>query len=233
MRNLKKKRKRIKDLPLSSRPREKLIEKGAENLSDSELIAILLGTGSLKKNAVQLGKSFLKHFPLMKLSKIKASELVGIQGIGRSKISRILAGVELGRRLFEKDAFPKDVVYKTKDILPYVKEFVGKKQEFLIVFYLNARQEILKKEIAGQGSLNNMLLSSRDIFAPAFSMPCASIILVHNHPSGDPDPSSDDIEFTKRIHEAGEMLGIVLTDHLIVAKSGYFSFKEGKKGKWV
>lgn len=230
-RNLKRTKKRIKDLPIFAQPQEKLFSKGAENLSDAELLAILLGTGSTKQNAILLSQMVLRRFPLQKFSKTTMSELVKFPGVGKSKAARILAAVELGERIFAPTFFTKVFIRSTKDILDHIKDIADKKQEYLIVFYLNARHELLQKEIIGQGSLNKILIAAKEVFGPALAAPCASIVLVHNHPSGDPTPSEDDIEFTKRIHEAGEVMDIPLVDHLIISRSGYFSFRDGKEGK--
>jgi DNA repair protein RadC len=227
-RNLKQKSKRIKDLPLSLRPQEKMFDKGVENLTEAELLAILIGTGTAKQNAIVLAKSLLNSFPLKKFSTIKISDIIKFQGIGQSKAARILAALELGERIFAPSLLTKVTIRTAEDLLEQVKDIADKKQEYLLVFYLNARHELLQKEIVGQGSLNNMLITPREVFAPALVVPCASIIVVHNHPSGDPTPSDNDIGFTKRIHEAGEVMGIPLIDHVIVAKSGYFSFRDNK-----
>ncbi len=230
-RNLKLKKLRIKDLPFSSRPQEKLLNKGHENLSDAELLAILLGTGSAKQNAILLSRTLLNSFPLKKLSKTSISDLVKISGIGKSKATRILAALELGERVFAPSLLTKTTIRGAGDLLSHLKDIADKRQEYLVVFYLNARHELLQKEIIGQGSLNNMLITPKEVFSPALITPCASIMVAHNHPSGDPTPSEDDVSFTTRIHEAGEVIGIPLIDHVIVARSDYFSFRDGKKEK--
>ncbi len=107
-----------------------------------------------------------------------------------------------------------------------VRDIATKKQEHLVVLYLNARHEMLQKDVIGIGSLNSLVITPKEVYSPALLIPCASIIVAHNHPSGDPDPSNDDIQFTRRIHEAGEILGITMLDHLVIAKSSYFSFKD-------
>jgi len=229
--NVKRGKIRIKDLPPASRPREKLLATGCENLSDAELIAILLGTGSAKQNALRLGETLLNQFPLARLATSSLQDLTRLPGVGKSKAARIIAAVELGNRLFAPTSFTKIVIRSTQDALSHVRDIVEKKQEYLLVFYLNARFELIQKETVGQGSLTKMLITPKEIFSPAVQTPCASIIVVHNHPSGDPTPSDDDITFTTRIHEAGEVMGISMLDHLIVSKGGYFSFRENKGGK--
>lgn len=223
------KKKRIKDLPLNSRPREKLTLAGRENLTNEELIAILLGTGSAKQNAIALSSVLLKRFPIKKLVQVPSEALVRFPGIGRAKASRIMAALELGNRIYAPSSLTKIIIRSTEDVTLQLRDIIEKRQEYLVVFYLNARYELLQKEIVGQGSLNHMMITAKEIFAPALMSPCASIIVAHNHPSGDPSPSDDDIAFTTRIHEAGEVMGIPMLDHVIVARSGSFSFRENKK----
>jgi len=219
-------KKRMKDMPLSSRPREKLLIKGSENLSDEELIALLLGTGSRTHNALSLSKALLKQYPLTQLSQTTCSSLSKLSGIGASKATRVMAAVEIGRRVFAPSSLTTIVIRSTQDALAQLKDIVGKKQEYLVVFYLNARYELLQKEVVGIGSLNSMIITPKEIFGHAMQTPCASIIIAHNHPSGDPTPSDDDIVFTDRIHKAGEVMGITMLDHLIVGRGGFFSFRD-------
>lgn len=221
---------KIKDLPRSTRPREKLLASGRDNLSEMELIAILLGTGSAKQNVLKLSAHLLKRFSLTRLANVSFEELLRFPGIGRAKASRIVAAIELGNRIFAPSSLAKVVIRSAKDALSHVRDILDKKQEYLVVFYLNARDELIKREVVGQGSLNQMMITPKEIFGHALATPCASILVAHNHPSGDITPSDDDIGFTKRIHEAGLVLGIPMLDHLIISKSGYFSFRENKRG---
>jgi DNA repair protein RadC len=219
---------RIKDMPLTLRPREKLFAVGAKNLSEAELLAILLGTGNAKMNAIALGEKILSDFSLEKLEE-KADLLKKYAGIGIAKAARLVAAVELGERLFAPTTVTKIIIKTAQDVLGQVRDIAEKKQEYLIALYLNARHELILKEVVGMGNLNSLRITPKEIFSHAIQTPCAAIIIVHNHPSNDPEPSDDDISFTKRIHEAGEVLGIPLVDHVIVSKSGYFSFRDDKK----
>lgn len=221
----------IKDMPFSSRPREKLEVNGRSHLSDVEILAILLGSGSTKENVLQLSEKLLQKYPLRQLSTVAASQLEKFRGVGKSKASRVLAAIELGERMFAPSALHKVTVRTTQDAVSQLKEYAPKKQEYLVALYLNARHELLQKEIIGIGSLNSMVITPKELFSPALQMPCASLIVAHNHPSGDPNPSDDDIKFTQRIHEVGEVMGIPLIDHLVIAKSSYFSFRENKIGR--
>lgn len=218
----------IKDLPLASRPRERLVSNGRSNLSDIELLAILLGTGTTKQDALQLSQKIVTKFPLQHMGGISVSDLVKIPGVGKSKASRIMAALELGERIYAPQHLTKIIVRSTADAVGQLKEFAGKKQEYLVAIYLNARHELLQKEVIGIGSLNAMVITPKEIFSPALMTPCASVIVSHNHPSGDPNPSEDDIKFTQRVHEAGEVLGIPLIDHIVTARTGYFSFRDNK-----
>ncbi len=224
-----KRQSRIKDLPLSSQPQEKLLAKGRHNLTDAELMAILLGTGSAKQNAVVMAEGLLRHFPLQKFPSIQVSDFLHTPGIGRVKASRIMAALEMGERIFAPAALTKIVIRTTDDALNQLKDIVGKKQEHLVVLYLNARYELLQKEVLALGSLNTTMIEPKEIFTPAVMSPCHAIIVAHNHPSGDPQPSEADLQFTKRIQEAGEIMGVTLLDHLIVAKNAYYSFKDGNQ----
>ncbi len=226
--NLRLARGRIKDLPLHSRPREKLQSAGSENLTNEELIAILLGTGSAKQDALSLSAVLLKRFPFPKLGEISSEELRRFPGVGRAKASRIVAALEMGKRIYAPASMTQVVLKSTQDVAVQLRDIVDKRQEYLLVFYLNARYEMIQREIVGQGSLNHMMITAKEIFAPALTSPCASIIVAHNHPSGNPTPSDDDIAFTTRIHEAGEVMGVPMLDHVIIARSGYFSFRENK-----
>lgn len=220
------KRKRIKDLPLTSRPREKLYAIGTENLTNAELIALLFGTGTQKQNAVALSETLLRQFPLRTLEKSSLVDWTKIPGIGKSKATRLAAAIELGERIFSPSLLTKTVVTSTAEVVSELKEYADKKQEYLIALYLNARHELIQKEVLGMGTLNSMQIEPKEIFRPALSTPCASLIVAHNHPSGDPLPSENDITFTKRLFEAGEIMGITLLDHIIVSRSSYYSFRD-------
>ncbi len=219
-------KKRIKDLPRSERPQEKLLEKGQSALTNEELLAILLGTGTKKNNAITLARALLKKIPLDELDK-KSLDVKKIPGIGKTKRARIVAALELGERLYARTSF-KTNIQSIEDILKHVEDLAGKKQEHLLVFYLNARYELLQKETIAIGNVNVLGIELKEVFAPALITPCVSIVVVHNHPSGDPTPSDNDIIFTQRLHEAGKLLGVVLHDHVIVGTSSYFSFAEGE-----
>lgn len=220
------------DLPLHARPREKLVERGSHNLSDAELIAILLGTGTRGKNALYIASSLLKQFSPDQLTNISLEELSVLPGVGKVKAIRIKAALELGERIFSPTALSLSKIHSAHDAIGEVKNIIDKRQERIVVLYLNARYELIQKEVIAIGTINSSYIEPRDIFAPAMSIACDSIIIVHNHPSNDTTPSEDDISFTKRIHQTGEVMGITLRDHIIVSKTSYFSFRENKEGKF-
>jgi DNA repair protein RadC len=220
---------RIKDMPHVLRPREKLFAQGAKNLTEEELVAILLGTGSRKINAIKLSEKLLKEFPLRDMSEASLAQIIKYPGVGIAKTSRIAAALEIGERIFAPSTVTKITIRNANDVISQVRDIADKKQEYLIVLYINARHELVLKEIVGMGSLNSLQITPKEIFSHALKTPCASIIVVHNHPSDDPTPSADDIHFTRKIHKAGEVMGIPLVDHIIVCRSGYFSFREDKK----
>jgi DNA repair protein RadC len=220
------KRKRIKDLPLSDRPREKLFQKGAQNLSDAELLGLLLGTGTKKQNAVKLAELLLKEIPLQKLATLPQEKLQETSGIGIGKAARILAALELGQRIFSPVSLQKVILRTYEQILAECRDLAEKNQEQLLALYVNARYELIQKEIIALGSVNALRIEPKEIFAPALLTPCTTIILAHNHPSKNPSPSEDDIQFTRRVQEAGELLGVHLFDHLIITSTTYFSFRD-------
>lgn len=220
------KKKTLAELPSDSLPREKLIALGRENITDSDVLAILLGTGSAKQNVLTLSEKLLKQFPLKTLAQSSLTELIRFGGIGPSKATRILAALELGERVFAPESFTKTILRSREDTLNQLRDIAQKKQEYLVVLYLNARYELIQKEVVGVGSLNSMVITPKEIFSHALLTPCASIIIAHNHPSGDPTPSDDDIRFTTTIQEAGEIMHIPLLDHVIIGSTGYFSFRD-------
>ncbi len=220
---------KIKDLPPIDRPREKMKAKGPQNLKDAELLAILLGTGYQGKNVLELAKSILSKYRGKKLISLNYDELVKIKGISQAKAAIILSAVELTKRaLKHKDDDTLPIIKSVKDVVAQSVYMRDKKREHFQVIYLNARNEMIDKKPMFVGTLNVNLVHPREIFARAVENNSASIILVHNHLSSDPEPSQDDIEVTKRIVEAGKIMGIEVLDHVIIAKNKFFSFSEKK-----
>jgi len=216
---------RIKDLPKIERPREKLVSKGPQNLKDEELLAILLRTGREGKNVLELARQVLSQYPKKRLLKMKYEDLIKIKGINSAKACTILASIELVKRGLEKGEETLPIIRSTKDVIAQAVYMRDKTREHLMTIYLNARNEMIFKKPMFIGTLNANLVHPREIFQEALKQNAASVILVHNHPSGDAEPSEDDLTITKRIIEAGKTMGIDVLDHVIITKNKAFSFK--------
>jgi DNA repair protein RadC len=214
--------KKIKEIHHLNRPREKLFARGVEALSETELLAIILGSGIKGKNVIQVARSILRKLD-KEGNKPDLKSLMEIEGLGLAKSCQIIAAIEFSRRRFFRET---TVVRKAKDILPFISHIAEKKQENVLCITLNGANEIIGTRTVTIGLLNSNQLHPREVFADAISERAASVILAHNHPSGLLRPSSDDMSVTNRMIEAGKILGISVLDHIIVAKKGYLSFKE-------
>jgi len=219
---------KIKDLPKIERPREKLVLKGPQNLKDEELLAILLRTGREGKNVLDLAKQILHKYSKKRFLSMGYEDLLKIKGINSAKACTILAAQELVKRVLKVRDETLPIISSVDDILAQAVYMREKRREHLMVIYLNARNEMVYKKPMFIGTLDVNLVHPREIFAGALEHNAASVILAHNHPSGDPEPSEDDIEITKRIVEAGKIMGIDVLDHIIITKTKIFSFKEKK-----
>ena len=219
---------KIKDLPKSDRPREKLIAKGAENLKDSELLAILLRTGTTGKNVIEIASQILTKYSKKRLMQMTYEDLSKISGIDSAKATTLLAAFELSKRALEVNDTNLPMITTAKDAVAQLSDMRELKKEHFVVLYLNAKNQLVHKETISMGTLNANLVHPREVFEPALKHSAAQIVVAHNHPSGDPKPSEDDLEVTKRLTEAGKMMGIEVVDHIIVSKNAYFSFKEEK-----
>ncbi len=217
---------KLKDLPKGDRPREKLVKKGVDNLKDEELLAILLGTGTKEKNVLELSKGFLKKYSRKKILGLNYEEIVKNKGINFAKACIILSAIELTKRLLNVGVETLPIIRNKEDIVAQVSDLRDKKQEHLLGIYLNARHEMLCKKDLFIGTLNANLIHPREIFLEALNQNAAAIIIVHNHPSGDSEPSEEDLTVTKRIVEAGKIMGMEVLDHVIISKTKIFSFKE-------
>lgn len=215
-------------MPVANRPRERLIHYGEGALSDQELLAIILRTGFKEKNVMHLSLQFLNHFgSLYELKVASLEELQEIKGVGLVKAVEIKAVIELGMRLAKANQVKLGRVTSSMEIgQMMIEELKDLRQEHLMALYLNTKNEMIKKETLFIGSLNQSIAHPREIFRSAVKYSAARIILVHNHPSGDTYPSKNDIEFTKRVVECGELMGIELLDHLIIGHQSYCSLKE-------
>ena len=216
----------IKDLPRVDRPREKLEKYGPEKLTNSELLAILLGTGSKGINVIELANKILKKFSGDGVSKANTVELKNTFGLGSAKACEIVACFELGRRLLQNKQSA--LLLSPRDVWEELKDIRDNKKEHFVIFFLDSRNQEIKREIISIGSLNANLVHPREVFEPAVRYSAAQIIVAHNHPAGDPSPSQEDLEITKQLADAGKLLGIEVKDHVIVSKTNNFSFKEHK-----
>ncbi len=218
----------IKDLPEEERPRERLTRYGASVLSNAELLAILLRTGTKEESAISLAHRILvQEQGLRYLADINVEQLSAINGIGKAKAAQIKAAIELGNRLaaFEPGAdkplkCPQEVAALLMEEMRYLKK------EHMKLVLLNVKCNLISVEEISVGSLNASIVHPREVFNPAIRKSSASIIMVHNHPSGDPSPSSEDVSITARIAEAGKLIGIELVDHIIIGDGKYISMKE-------
>ncbi len=215
---------KIKDLPKIERPREKLAKYGPEKLSNAELLAILLRTGGRGMNVVELSGNILNRFGGVSLATADMMSLEKIRGLGASKACEIVACFELGRRLLKNKQ--SQIYLAPQDVWRQLQDIRNHKKEHFVVFFLDARHQEIKREIISVGTLNANLVHPREVFEPAIAHSAAQIIVAHNHPSGNSEPSEEDRLITARLCDAGKILGIEITDHIVVSKSGFTSFRD-------
>ncbi len=216
-------------MPLSERPREKMVAYGCQSLSNAELLAIILSTGTKEKTAIDLARSILNmsNDGLRSLTDCTIEELNQIKGVGLAKASQIIAAVELGKRIAlttkvnnYKIKGPEDVSNLLMEEMRYLNK------EAFNILLLNTKHNVISVENISIGSLNASIVHPREVFNRAIKRSSSAIILAHNHPSGDPKPSGEDINITKRLIEAGNIIGINVLDHIIIGDGIYFSMKE-------
>ena len=219
----------IKELPSEERPREKLIQYGADTLSNTELLAILIGSGTKEVSAIMLANRILalEEEGISYLTNCLPEELSGIPGMGMAKSCQIIAAIELGKRIATKPK-EKRINIKSPDEVAslFLEDMRYLKKEYFKVLLLNTKNEIIMVDNISIGSLNSSVVHPREVFSTAVRKSACSVIAVHNHPSGNPEPSQTDIDVTKRLVEAGELLGIKVLDHLIIGDGTYVSLKE-------
>lgn len=220
----------VRDLPVDERPRERLLSEGAASLSNTELLAVLLRTGVKNDSALRVAEKVLalyKERGLAAITQMSAKELSSIKGVGMAKAATILAAVELGRRLALKAAEARTVVHGPADAASYVMpRFRFERREHFAVLLLNAKNHILALKTISVGTLTSSVVHPREVFQAAIEQSAASVILVHNHPSGDPAPSGEDLAVTRRMVEAGGIMDIPVLDHVIVGYDKFISLKE-------
>ena len=216
----------IRDLPRIERPREKLLKYGAGRLSEAELLAILLGTGRKGESVLLVARKLLKAAPFEKLPCLTPDEFCQISGIGPAKACELLASIELGKRLFQNKKVIISQLLKPQDVFDSLKDISLSKKEHFLVFFLDSCNQQIHREIISVGTINASLVHPREVFEPAIKHLAVQVILAHNHPSGDLEPSEEDLTVNKRLVEAGKLLGIEVLDHIIVTKDSFSSFKE-------
>lgn len=218
----------IRDVHLADRPRERLIRQGADSLSNQELIAILLRTGTKEESVLMLANRILQSFDkIQDLKDATLEEMMSVKGVGQAKAVQILAAVEIGKRLYRKHSEGRYVIKSPEDVAAFLMtDMSSLLQEHFVVLFLNVKNEVLHKQTIFIGSLNSSIVHPREIYREAVKRSAASIIAAHNHPSGNPSPSPEDIDVTKRLVEAGSIIGIDLLDHIIIGDHRFISLKE-------
>ncbi|MHC1716696.1 MAG: DNA repair protein RadC [Candidatus Dojkabacteria bacterium] len=201
-------------------PREKYLEKGIDNLTDMELIAILVGSGIKGKDFMSVSRSVVGKMRkiVAKGSVIDIKDITEIEGIGVVTAMRILCGIELGKRLYDLSGKEKYIVRNSEEAYTVLKDIGEKKQEYIVALFLNSRFEVLDRRTICIGSLDGVSVLPRDIITPALELNASSVVIAHNHPSGDPTPSEEDMIITKRISDGLSLVGLNLLDHIVVGK---------------
>ncbi len=225
----------IKDWPESDRPREKLIEKGPGSLSNAELLAILLRTGNASsgQTALDHGRALVQQFDnsFRRLAEAGIRDLCEVKGIGPAKAAQLQASLEIAKRFAAEELKQGQLFRSSADVFHHYQEQLGnlKKEEFHVLL-LDAKNRKLKDVRVSEGSLTSSLVHPREVFAPVVRESAAAVILIHNHPSGDPAPSQEDLQITRRLRQVGEIMGVHILDHLIIGKGRYVSFVDD--GYW-
>ena len=218
----------IKELPSSERPREKLLKYGSKRLTDSELIGLIIGSGSQKKTAVELAQEILYYFGgLQSLENLSVEEFMKLKGIGPAKAAQLKAVVELSRRIFAVKEGAKKVINSPRDVVALLTpELKFLKQEVFHLVLLDNRNQVIATPCISRGSLTSSIVHPREVFKEAVRRSSAAIILAHNHPSGVAEPSNKDYNITERLIDAGKIIGINVLDHIIIGEEEYTSMKE-------
>ena len=218
----------IKELPKEERPREKLLKYGAEQLSNAELLAIIIRLGIAKRTAVELSQDVLNYFNGLKgLVELKVEELMKLKGIGTVKASQILALIELSKRIHSSSFLEQPVIQTPKDVVSLIMPKIRfLKQEVFGLVLLDIKNKVIATPLISKGGLSSSIVHPREVFKIAIKRSSAATILFHNHPSGEPTPSQDDIKITKRLIKVGEIIGINVLDHIVIGDNKFISMKE-------
>lgn len=223
--------KSIKEIPLNDRPREKMAANGAAVLTDAELIAILLRTGTAEKSAIDIASEMTADGGLYKrLAGItRLNELTNIKGLGQAKAATVLAALEIGRRIASAKPLEKIHLSCPQDVADFLMPRLryAAKEQFVVIL-LNSKNKVIGTEVVSEGSLSSSVVHPREVYAPAMLHHAAAIMVAHNHPSGDPKPSFEDEEVTRMLSCSGKVLGIPMIDHVIIGDGNYYSFLENE-----
>ncbi|MBR2603715.1 MAG: DNA repair protein RadC [Bacilli bacterium] len=216
----------VKDIPILDRPRERLLKYGVINLSNEELLSIVLKNGTKNESVMSLSYNILKSINnITDLKNISINNLTKINGIGEVKAITLVAAIELGRRVYQEQNNIKVLLNDSRLVYDYLHdELYDKKQEYFIVLYLDNKKYLIEKKVLFIGTINKSMVHPREIFKYAYIYSASSIIMVHNHPSGDTLPSKEDITLTNSLKEIGLLNGIPIIDHIIIGNNNYFSF---------
>lgn len=220
----------IKDWPAADRPREKLLDKGAQALTDTELLAIILriGNASTGESAIDHARLLLNRFGgLQGIDGASEHELASVKGIGPAKIAQLKASLEIARRVANHKWQPGESLRSSEEVFRHFRDGLGKeKRELFYVVLLNNKNKKIRDVKISEGSLTASLVHPREVYNPVIRESAAAVIFVHNHPSGDPAPSQEDIEITRRLKEVGEVMGVRVLDHVVIGHDRYFSFSD-------
>ena len=219
---------KVKDWPRDERPRERLIKHGAENLSDAQLLAIILRTGSGGKGVLALAMELLDRFKgLREIDCASLSDLSDVKGLGLAKIAQLKAAFALGKRLMSESLEGNAAFSSSRMVHSYFSpRFKNVKKEVFLSLLLDTKNRLIKEVKVSEGTLTNSLIHPREAFREAIRESAAAVLFVHNHPSGDPEPSRDDIAVTERLKATGDIVGIKVLDHVIIGDGRYVSLRE-------
>lgn len=207
-------------------PREQILRSGVESLTDRDLLAAVLGTGYTGTSVAEVADGMLRDCSLEGLAKLLPKELRRVRGLGMARACQILAAFEIGRRVFGPIRGVQQPIRTPADVLPLIRHYAFQTREHFVSVMLNTRHLPIGVEVVSVGSISASIVHPREVFRPAISMAAASLILAHNHPSGDPSPSEEDLDITQRLRRVGEMVGIEVLDHLILGQGNPFSMRE-------
>ena len=227
---------KIKDLPIGDRPRERVKNIGIENVSNEELLAILMKTGTKNKSVKELAIEVLGRIKtLHNLENITPNTFLDIKGLGEVKTTQIMAAIELGKRIFLEKGSSENICFNSPKIIYQYNKYLfsGKKQEYFYCLYLDSKKKLIERKLLFMGTVNRSIVHPREIFKEAYLTSCSEIVCMHNHPSGELSPSMEDVMLTKSLVEIGKLQGIHVIDHLILTDDNYYSFYDNQKDLFI